>query len=398
MNQRGQHQRSGGVPLATLEKNASVLAQVWRFMKDYPGCAADIVMLLGGPAALAMNANHSGIKTVKSLCIFGVNSDGVNGPLDCLHKMFVAMMFSSLSTDGGGVDGLELPVGTKGVSSSTMTSLFAKKPLGDETLDSIQVFITAWRALLGAPRSLFAGGQVGVCMREKCDEPSVALVCFSTTTFSMERCVHVEDALPVCVHHKEKFYGSTQNYYQIYKTQAQTLLVQVGDLKAQLEYVTLEKEREKREKFQWIKVVDELEDKLEAMKKDHADQLDTLKMDHTDQEDQLHRFYAERQRETALLFEGELQQQIDISAGLRDDASTITVGANILLQEQFSETQQNYIDLRREIDRVRRERAALELAATQSDALTTSSSDELARVLSALSDATYRTANSGVSD
>jgi hypothetical protein len=109
-----------------------------------------------------------------------------------------------------------------------------------------------------------------------------------------------------------------------------------------------------------------------------------------EQMDQLHRYYAEERRE----IEGQLQQQIDISAGLRDDASTITAGANILLQEQFSETQQNYIDLRRQIDRVRTERAALEVAATQSDALTASSSDELERVLSALSDATYRTASS----
>jgi hypothetical protein len=87
-----------------------------------------------------------------------------------------------------------------------------------------------------------------------------------------------------------------------------------------------------------------------------------------------------------------------ISAVLREDASTITMGANILLQEQFSETQQNYIDLRRHIDRIWAEREALELAATQSDALTAASSDELERVLSALSDATYLTANSGVSD
>ena len=180
--------------------------------------------------------------------------------------------------------------------------------------------------------------------------------------------------------------------------QHEKYLGEVATLKAQLEYEKLEKERGVSGlKTQLIFMggqQDGLLGQLEAIKKDHADQLDTLKMDHTDQEDQLHRFYAERQRETALLFEGELQQQIDISAGLRDDASTITAGANILLQEQFSETQQNYIDLRREIDRVRRERAALELAATQSDALTTSSSDELARVLSALSDATYRTANS----
>ena len=319
--------------------------------------------------------------------------------------MLVAMMFSSLSTDGGGVDGLELPVGTKGVSSSTMTSLFAKKPLGDETLASIQVFITAWRALLGAPRSLFAGGQVGVCMREGCDEPSVTLVGFSTASFTTERCVRVEDALlSVCVQHKKKFYGSAQNYYQIYKTQAQTLWVQVGELKARVDTLEASEALLKTEAVARKEILL----RQYELQQYELQQLDALKYElereqfagrtsreqFAEQMDQLHRYYAEERRE----IEGQLQQQIDISAGLRDDASTITAGANILLQEQFSETQQNYIDLRREIDRVRRERAALELAATQSDALTASSSDELGRVLSALSDATYRTANSVVSD
>jgi hypothetical protein len=137
---------------------------------------------------------------------------------------------------------------------------------------------------------------------------------------------------------------------------------------------------------------------LEAMKKDHADQLDVVNMDHAGQSDQLHRFYTEQQHETALLFERRLQEHMDISADLDEDASTITMEANILLQEQFSEMQQNYIDLRRHIDRIRAEREALELAATQSDALTAASSEELERVLSVLSDATYMTANNGVSD
>ena len=137
---------------------------------------------------------------------------------------------------------------------------------------------------------------------------------------------------------------------------------------------------------------------MEAAKKNHADQLDAVKTDHTDQLDQLYRFYAEQKSEIALLFEGQLQEQIDIFAGLREDTSTITMGANILLQEQFTKAQQNYNDLHRYIDQIRAERAALELAATQSDALTATSSEELERVLSALSDATYLTANSGVAD
>ena len=44
------------------------------------------------------------------------------------------------------------------------------------------------------------------------------------------------------------------------------------------------------------------------------------------------------------------------------------------------------------------ERAALELVATRSNALVVASSEELERVLSALSDVTYLTADNGVSE
>jgi hypothetical protein len=75
-----------------------------------------------------------------------------------------------------------------------------------------------------------------------------------------------------------------------------------------------------------------LRGQLEAMKKNYADQLDAVKTAHTERLDQVHRFYVEQQSETAFLFEGQLHEQMDISAGLREDASTITMGANILLQ------------------------------------------------------------------
>jgi hypothetical protein len=162
-------------------------------------------------------------------------------------------------------------------------------------------------------------------------------------------------------------------------------VLEVQDLETEVENLRheLEFEREKRRHI------------LEAIKKDHADQLEAMKKDHADEQDQLHRFYTEQQRETVLLFEGRLQEQMDISAGLREDASIIT------------ETQQNYTSsdrilddwkyptLRRHIDRIRAEREALELAATQSDALTAASSDELEHVLSL---SALWTANSGVSD
>ena len=151
-------------------------------------------------------------------------------------------------------------------------------------------------------------------------------------------------------------------------------MLEVQDLETEVENLRheLEFEREKRRHI------------LEAIKKDHPDQLEAMKKDHADQQDQLHRFYR-----------GRLQEQMDISAGLREDSSIIT------------ETQQNYTSsdrilddwkyptLRRHIDRIRAEREALELAATQSDALTAASSDELEHVLSL---SALWTANSGVSD
>ena len=367
-------------------RNNLIRLLVKNFAIDYTGCVMKIVGLLGGPGAMGSYPHHP-VKTVDGLFTYGQDAPmmntpgrqvGVREPFTELNRTFIAMMLSPLTRNVPGLSDITA------VGDSTVNRLYKGVILSKEILGDIEAFIYGWRAALGAPRRLFIDGAPGLCGHEGCVLSSVSVIGFSGPKFAMKHCVAVlDEVLPVCLQHKDEMYNCA--------FQHEKYLGEVVTLKAQLEY-------EKREKDNFSGFMDKLEDKLEAMKKDHADQLDTLKMDHTDQEDQLHRFYAERQRETALLFECELQQQIDISAGLRDDASTITAGANILLQEQFSETQQNYIDLRREIDRVRRERAALELAATQSDALTTSSSDELARVLSALSDATYRTANSGVSD
>ena len=59
-----------------------------------------------------------------------------------------------------------------------------------------------------------------------------------------------------------------------------------------------------------------------------------------------------------------------------------------------TQTQQNYADLRQYIDRIRAEHAAFVLEAQRADAATAASSQELERVLSDLSDETYKTAKS----
>jgi ribosomal protein L17 len=75
-------------------------------------------------------------------------------------------------------------------------------------------------------------------------------------------------------------------------------------------------------------------------------------------------------------------------------AQEITEGANLIMAEQFTQTQQNYADLRQYIDQIRAEHAAFVLEERRAIASTVASSQELERVLSDLSDETYMTANS----
>ena len=89
--------------------------------------------------------------------------------------------------------------------------------------------------------------------------------------------------------------------------------------------------------------------------------------------------------------EGQLDEALDTYA---DVAHAITAGANIMMAEQFTQTQQEFTDLRRHIDRIRAEHAVFVLEAQWADAATVASSQELERVLSDLSDETYGTANS----
>ena len=91
----------------------------------------------------------------------------------------------------------------------------------------------------------------------------------------------------------------------------------------------------------------------------------------------------------------EMEEQLDEALDNSDDkAHAITAGANIMMAEQFTQTQQEFTDLRRHIDRIRAEHAVFVLEAQRADAATAASSQELERVLSDLSDETYGTANS----
>ena len=91
--------------------------------------------------------------------------------------------------------------------------------------------------------------------------------------------------------------------------------------------------------------------------------------------------------------EGQLDEALDTYA---DVAHAITAGANIMMAEQFTQTQQEFADLRQYVDRIRAEHVVFEfvLEAQWEDTATVASSQEPERVLSDLSDETYMTANS----
>ena len=91
----------------------------------------------------------------------------------------------------------------------------------------------------------------------------------------------------------------------------------------------------------------------------------------------------------------DLEEQLEEALDNSDDkAHAVIAGANIIMAEQLTQTQQNYADLRQYIDRIRAEHAAFVLEERHAIAATAASSQELERVLSDLSDETYKTAKS----
>ena len=68
---------------------------------------------------------------------------------------------------------------------------------------------------------------------------------------------------------------------------------------------------------------------------------------------------------------------MDDATDLRHELVTVTVGANNMIIAQFTQTEQNYTDLRRYIDHIRAEHVAFVQVARWVDDDTTRSSEEL---------------------
>jgi hypothetical protein len=234
----GEHQQRfrGAEEMATQERNRSVRGQVEDFARDFSGRMIEIVAHLGGSEGMAAYP-HNGVKKVESMYAYGVIK-GVKGHLNRLSDAFIAMMFSPLSKGVAGLGGIT------SVSPSTLRRLLVEgKDLSEEVLTSIEAFVTGWRAVLGAPRFLFAGGTPGICGRPRCLSQSVTVVGYSHPSFTSGQCVaHEEVITAVCDEHDRAFFGKPPpTKYQPCKAENVTLKTQVDTLEARVDTLEAEK-------------------------------------------------------------------------------------------------------------------------------------------------------------
>jgi hypothetical protein len=290
-------------------------------------------------------------------------------------------------------------------------------PVCEEVLGDIEELLEKWGVVLGEPRGLYGDGAVGVCGMPLCCAAAKTFVGYSTSKLTSTDCVAVRDELlPVCkkcaVKHK-----NTQNAERITtqnaELRAQTALsggrvqnpepspeprgddvetevvVTEGDLLNVVKYkddiarMTNTECDEMLKNREWmVAQARQLDENFLVVIKD----LDKVRTELAVKDAEIQDLKDERR---------DLEEQLEEALDNSDDkACAISEGANIMMAEQFTQTQQNYADLRQYIDQIRAEHAAFVLEAQRADAATAASSQELERVLSDLSDETYKTAKS----
>ena len=302
-------------------------------------------------------------------------------------------------------------------------------PVCEEVLGHIEELLAKWGVVLGEPRGLYGDGAVGVCGVPLCCAAAKTFVGYSTSKLTSTDCVAVRDELlPVCkkcaVKHKNK-HKNKQNAERITTQKALVQLnAQNAELNAQNALQNPEPSPEPRGDDVETEVVVTEGDLLSVVKYKE----DIARMTITECDEMLKNQMAyqvgvlknqmardanflvvikdlDKVRTELAVKDAEIQdlkdERRDLEEQLKegiensdDRAQAITEGANIMMAEQHTQTQQNYADLRQYIDQIRAEHAAFVLEAQRADAATAAASQELERVLSDLSDETYKTANS----
>jgi hypothetical protein len=395
------------------ERIEEVRDAVKRFAIVNAGHAIQSVEGMGGPKVVA-SSRYGAPKTERGL-IARNSEEGLSGAL-------LKVMLSSLSQN---VPSLK---DCTAIGPSTYERVMkCGEPnysrVSEEVLGHIEELLEKWGVVLGGLRSLYGDGEVGVCGVLQCCAAAKTFVGYNTSDLTSTDCVAVfDELLPVCKKCADK-YKSTQNAERRTKQKAldqvnaqnaelraQTALsggrvqnpepspeprgddvetevvVTEGDLLNVVKYkediarMTITECDEMLKNWEW-KVVKDAEDFLAVIK-----DLDKVRTELAVKDAEIQDLKDERR---------DLEEQLEEALDNSDDkAQAITAGANIMMAEQHTQTQQNYADLRQYIDQIRAEHAAFVLEAQRADAATAASSQELERVLSDLSDETYKTAKS----
>ena len=382
------------------ERIEEVRDAVKRFAIVNAGHAIQSVEGMGGPKVVA-SSRYGAPKTERGL-IARNSEEGLSGAL-------LKVMLSSLSEN---VPSLK---DCTAIGPSTYERVMnCGEPnysrVSEEVLGHIEELLEKWGVVLGGLRSLYGDGEVGFCGVLQCCAAAKTFVGYNTSDLTSTDCVAVRDELlPVCkkcaVKHK-----NTQN--------AERITTQNAELRAQTALSGGRVQNPEPSPEPWG---DDVETEVVVTEGDLLNVVkykeDIARMTITECDEMLKNWewmvaqQMARDAEMAQLraqlavkdaqiqdleeTRGDYEEQLEEAHDNSDDkACAITEGAIIMMEEQSARAQRESTDLRRHIDRIRAEHAAFVLEAQRADAATAASSQELERVLSDLSDETYKTANS----
>lgn len=390
------------------ERHIEVRDSVKRFSIINSGHAMKSVNEMGGPNVVALSGTGA-LKTERGL--INRNSGGLSNGL-------VKVMMSKLSEN---VPYLK-DCTAIGHSSFERVMKATENPkyhfVSKEVLGHIEELLENWGVVLGGPRGLYGDGVVGVCGMPLCDAAAVKFIGYNTSDLTSTDCVALlDELLPVC----KKCAVTYKNALNAERITKQKALVQLNAQNAELRAQTAlsggrvqnpepspeprgddgETEVVVTQQFVPSSVNQSTQTKVTSGTNWVLTNLLTMR---NAEVAQLRAQLVEKDAELAVKDaeikdlkdeRRDLEEQLEEALDNSDDkAQAITAGANIMMAEQHTQTQQNYADLRQYIDQIRAEHAAFVLEAQRADAATAASSQELERVLSDLSDETYKTANS----
>jgi hypothetical protein len=377
------------------------------FIQSHSGSGTDFVDLFGGPKAFGEIPN--GLKYVGKM-LDRVTIETPDGPKQVVSSNLSVLFINTLfSTTLPGV-----PQEIKSMSLGTLNRLAewkdgeGIKTFRPDMIFSINQFIQYYKQAVPA-KPVYSVGREHKCLGldgGTCDDWAVDIRCYNVKDLSKREAKQLLPQItPLCGNCAGKFdvsqkmYPSTPPKKQAYRKKSEQLEARQRDLEVcQRDLEVCQKELSERDAEVALLREGIQKGELDYVvcrqqrNDDHANllvarkDLDKVRTELAVKDAEIQDLKDERR---------DLEEQLEEALDNSDDkAQAITAGANIMMAEQHTQTQQNYADLRQYIDQIRAEHAAFVLEAQRADAATAASSQELERVLSDLSDETYKTAKS----